>query len=259
VSVERARVEEVSFVSVEHWERRTEWPLAGVAIVFLVAFAWPILDPTLPTSTRDTAEAVQLASWGVFAVDYAARLALSRDRRAYVRANLLDLAIIVLPLLRPLRLLRLVTILKFLNRGASRGLHGRVAVYVVTATVMVVLVGGLAMLDVERGQPDANIETPGDAFWWAVTTITTVGYGDRYPVTVAGRTVAVALMICGIALIGVVTASLATWLIERIRDEGDETRDDLAEVLGELRTLRAEVAALRDDTPADCREYIDRR
>lgn len=101
--------------------------------------------------------------------------------------------VIALPLLRPLRLLRLITILNVLNRGVSAGLRGRVAVYVGGATLLVVFVGGLAMLDTERGQSGANIQSPGDAWWWAISTVTTVGYGDRYPVTTSGRVVAVAL------------------------------------------------------------------
>lgn len=172
---------------------------------------------------------------------------LPKRRGRFLRSHLVDLVVIALPLLRPLRLLRLITILNVLNRGVSTGLRGRVAIYVMGATVLTVLVGGLAMLDAERGRVGANIQSPGDAWWWAISTVTTVGYGDRYPVTSSGRVVAVALMVCGIALIGVVTASLASWLIERIRDEQTETRDDVSELLVEVRLLRAEVAMQRGE------------
>ncbi|MGW5239828.1 ion channel [Monashia sp. NPDC004114] len=84
----------------------------------------------------------------------------------------------------------------------------------------------------------------------AITTITTVGYGDRYPTTLTGRFVAVAMTICGIALVGIVTASLASWLIERLSAEDRKTRSELAEVLDEIRTLKAELAARdRNDDP----------
>jgi voltage-gated potassium channel len=75
------------------------------------------------------------------------------------------------------------------------------------------------MLDHERGQPGANIETFGDALWWPMTTMTTVGYGDRYPVTTTGRFIGAAVMIAGIALLGTVTATIATLLIDRVREE----------------------------------------
>lgn len=230
-------------MTIKTWERRTEWPLAVVAFAFLIAFAWPILDQGLSPTGQTVCDAIQIGAWVTFVIDYAARLVLSEDRGQFFRSHLVDLAVIALPLLRPLRLLRLITILSVLNRGVSSGLRGRVAVYVVGATVLVVLVGGLAMLDAERGQDGANIQTPGDAWWWAISTVTTVGYGDRYPVTASGRFVAVTLMVCGIALIGVVTASLASWLIERIRDEQTETRDDMADLLAEVRQLRTDVAA----------------
>jgi voltage-gated potassium channel len=109
-----------------------------------------------------------------------------------------------------------------------------------------VFVGALAVLDAEQSVPDAKILTFGDALWWAVTTITTVGYGDLYPVTAVGRAVAVALMLSGIAVLGVVTASIATWLVQRVSDT-TETAVENAEqpVLAEITELAAEVAALR--------------
>ncbi len=79
-----------------------------------------------------------------------------------------------------------------------------------------VFVTALAMLDAERGADDANITNFCDAMWWGSTTITTVGCGDRFPVTGEGRLVAVALMLTGIALLGVITAALASWFVERI-------------------------------------------
>jgi len=114
------------------------------------------------------------------------------------------------------------------------------------SAALLVFVGALAVLDAEQSVPDAKILTFGDALWWAVTTITTVGYGDLYPVTAVGRAVAVALMLSGIAVLGVVTASIATWLVQRVSDT-TETAVENAEqpVLAEITELAAEVAALR--------------
>jgi voltage-gated potassium channel len=145
--------------------------------------------------------------------------------------------------LRPLRLLRLVVLLRILNRRATDSLRGKVAIYVAGATVIVLFCAALAVLDAERRSAHANITTFGDALWWATTTVTTVGYGDRYPVTAEGRFVAVGLMLAGIALIGVVTASFATWLIDRVRDV---ERDVEASVAADVAALRTEIAALRE-------------
>jgi voltage-gated potassium channel len=236
------------------WITRSEWFLAGVAVLFLVAYAWPILDPHLARGWRRTCAAVQFAAWIVFLVDYVARLWSAHNRRRYFSRHLLDLVIVALPALRPLRLLRLVVLFRVLNRKAAASLRGRVPLYVSISALTLVLCGALAVLDAERGASGANIESFGNALWWAVVTVTTVGYGDHFPVTLQGRFVAAGLMIGGVALIGVVTASFAAWFIDRVRDEEEEqqaaTRRDLDEIISRLDVLTREVQALRAEQPA---------
>src|SRR5215207_9795134 len=103
-----------------------------------------------------------------------------------------------------------------LNRHAASGLRGKVAIYVVGGSSLLAFCAALAVLDAERRNPGANITDFGEAMWWAVTTMTTVGYGDRFPTTGPGRLVATALMVAGIALLGTVTATLASWLVEQV-------------------------------------------
>ena len=81
---------------------------------------------------------------------------------------------------------------------------------------MAVGLGAVAALDAEQDAPGANITSIGDALWWAATTVTTVGYGDRYPVNTTGRVIAVTLMIVGIALVGAITASIAAWFVSSL-------------------------------------------
>lgn len=225
------------------WERHLEWPLMGAALVFLVGYAWPILEPQISHTWLMVCVVTSWAAWGLFATDYAVRLLLSVDRKGFVRSNLLDLAVVVLPLLRPLRILRLVTLLTVLNRNAGSSFRGRVAVYMAGASTAVIFVASLAILQAERGRHGATIQTFGDALWWSVTTVTTVGYGDEYPVTVEGRLIAVALMLSGIALIGVITATFASWLIQRVEEVEEAsqtaTRQDIQVLAAELAELRA--------------------
>lgn len=230
--------------AVAAWERRSQWPLALLALLFLGAWAWPILDPVTTRPWARWFDGVQWAVWVAFVGDYLARLWLADSRMAFARRNLFDLVVILVPLLRPLRLLRLVTLLHILNRSATASLRGRVVAYVVGGSALLAFVGGTAILDVERGAEGANIVSAGDAFWWACTTMTTVGYGDRFPVTSTGRLVAVGLMLGGTALLGSVTATLASWMTERVA-EGEQGRDDA--MLAELRELRSAVARLERD------------
>ncbi|QCB94959.1 potassium channel family protein [Cellulomonas shaoxiangyii] len=250
---------------VERWEHRAETPLIAVSLVFLVAYGGPIAWPSLPAGVDRLCGWVVTATWVVLGLDYATRLVLADDRPRFVRAHLLDLALLLLPVLRPLRLLRLAALLSVLHRVGARSLRGRVVLYVGAGTVLLVLTGALAVTDAERGAPDATITHLGDGLWWALTTMTTVGYGDRYPVTTTGRFVAAALMIGGVALVGVVTATIASWLVDRVAAENEQeqvaTRTQVTELAEEVRALRAELsqrAARADgDVPAP-REPVGR-
>lgn len=222
----------------QRWTNRTELPLLILAIAFLGAYAWPILQPDLPTFWEHVCLSVQLLGWAAFAADYTVRLLLSPSRRQFVQHNLLDLAVIVLPMLRPLRTLRLLVLLKIFNRSATSNLRGRAATYITGGVLLLTFVAALAVLDAERDSAEANIRTFGDALWWAATTVATVGYGDHYPVTAEGRLVAVGLMVCGIALLGTVTATLASWFNERIRAEEAATNT----LIQQVQQLREDVA-----------------
>ena len=227
----------------QRWERLSEWPLTGAALVFLVAYAWPILNPALDGETAGTLRLVTWTAWGLFVVDYVVRLALATDRGRFFIHNIFDLLVVALPLLRPLRLLRLLTLLHVLNRHVAGSLRGKVVTYVVGATALVLFIASLAILEAERGKPGANIDTFGDALWWSASTVTTVGYGDQFPVTPTGRLVAVTLMLCGIALIGVVTATFASWLLDKVKEVEESaqaaTRRDIQELTREFAELRA--------------------
>jgi voltage-gated potassium channel len=234
------------------YEIRAEWPLTAAAVIFLIAYAWPILDPDLPAPWPRVFLVATWATWALFALDYVVRLALSGQRGAFVRQNVFDLVVVAVPILRPLRLLRLVTLLSVLNRHAGAHLRGKVVTYAVGGTTLLVLVGALAGLDAERRSAEANITTYGDAVWWALATITTVGYGDHFPVTATGRAVSTSLMLAGIALLGTITASLASWLVERVtvtEAEQAATRRDVevltAAVMGGCPEFRGTSVAAR--------------
>lgn len=231
----------------ERWEKHTQTPLLALAVAFGVAYAVPIVAPDAERWVHDLCLAVEWVVWGAFAVDYVVRLALAPARWAFVRTHPLDLLAVLLPLVQPLRLLRLVSTLLLVGRRSRMAPQITLTTYVGGAVVGLMMFGSLAVLHVERSAPGGNIKTLGDAVWWSFTTMTTVGYGDHAPTTGLGRVLAVGLMLSGIALLGVVTANIAAWFISRFeRDDAAERRQtELLEALAcEVRELRAEVARL---------------
>jgi voltage-gated potassium channel len=226
----------------ERWQRLTEWPLIAASVLFLLAYAWEVIAD-LHGPALAACETLIAVTWSVFVLDYIVNLILAPQRGRWFWTHLFDLAIVVLPMLRPLRVLRLVTILAILQRTAGNAIRGRLLLYVGCAAALLVFVASLAVLDVERPAPGAHITTFGDALWWAFETVTTVGYGDFTPITMEGRFIAVGLMIGGVSLIGLITATLASWIVERVA-ERDESKD--AATVAHIQALEAKIEALTD-------------
>lgn len=223
-----------------------EWPLVIAALLFLVAYSVQVIA-NLSDSQSSAVDAVIGITWIVFVADYAVMLFLAPERGRWFVRNLHELVILALPVLRPLRLLRLVTLLRVLHRTAGNALRGRIVVFVVGAAVLLTYCGALAVLDAEENAPGSNITAFWDALWWALTTITTVGYGDHYPVTATGRIVAAALMLSGIAVLGVVTAAVASWLVEHVSAETASAIEAEEEPLRqEIRELTAQLVVLSE-------------
>ena len=105
--------------------------------------------------------------------------------------------------------------------------------------MLTVIMAGAFVTVAERNATDATIQDLPDGLWWAVTTVTTVGYGDTYPKTAIGRGVGVALMLLGISLFSVVTATVAAFFVEEREDE----------LLAEIRSLRRELRDREEDLP----------
>jgi voltage-gated potassium channel len=211
---------------VERYERRSEIPMLMLAIAFLVAYVWPVLDQNMDPGLRSGVTVLSWSVWAAFVMDFGVRIALAENKRGYLLTHWYDVALVLLPVLRPLRLLRLLTLVRVLNRTAQSTLIGRVTTYILGVTLTATFLGAVAVLDVEQDAPGALITTFGDAMWWASTTVTTVGYGDLYPVTTQGRVIAVGLMLIGIAMVGAVTASFAAWMVARVAQ--DNSSNDTA-------------------------------
>jgi voltage-gated potassium channel len=196
--------------------------------------------------------------WAAFVAEYLAKLALAPDRWHFFRTSLLDLAVIAIPFLRPLRLVRTVRLLRLARlgwlgswavnavRGLARVLRHRGFHYALLSVAVLVFVGAAAELAFESHAPGASIHSYGDALWWAMVTITTVGYGDKVPVTAAGRGVAVVFMVTGVAMFGLLTATISSYFAEAGKDGLGARIDGLRTQLDNVEELLAALVAERE-------------
>lgn len=217
----------------------TDGPLTVLAFLLVPILVIP-LALRLPAGVMGALNAVDVVIWALFVVEFGAKLYLARHRWVFIRTHVPDLILVVIPFLRPLRATRILRGIRAVSGAGkaldhlSRLLRHRGLNYVLLLVVVLVFLAAGFELSVERHALRSNIHTFPDALWWAVTTITTVGYGDRFPVTAAGRGIAVVLMVGGIALFGIVTATLASYFTEARNTEADGRLDEIAERLSRL-------------------------
>lgn len=230
----------------DRFTRMTDVPLMVLSLLWLPVLVVPMVA-TLSPDLAETFDAIDYFVWAVFVVEYLAKLYLVPTRLKFIRTHVVDLAVIAMPMLRPLRAARLLRFLRVaragllvtnaLNRGRAvlthRGLH-----YVLLTALAVVFVGAAIVLVFERKASGGNIHSYGDALWWALVTMTTIGYGDHFPVSTGGRGVAVVLMLVGISLVGVVTATIASYFIE---DKSERDKTALIERLDRLEAMVTQI------------------
>jgi voltage-gated potassium channel len=188
--------------------------LTFLAVAFLIAFSYPAFVDPVPSSTQTLLNIVQWVSWIAFAIDLIYGLSNAKDKRKYLKKHPLEIAAVLLPFLRPLRLMRVISFGGLAIQKVAIGRQFAITIKVLLASIFVAYISAIQITIAERTVDGSNIKNFGDGLWWAITTVTTVGYGDRYPTTTEGRFIAIALMIMGISLMGVITASVAAWFVK---------------------------------------------
>jgi len=218
-------------------ERALDVPMLILAVVFLCIV---LATEVFVLAARATAvlEGILWLIWGIFAVELVVKTYLAPDRRRYLVTHWIDVVTVALPFLRPLRLLRIVVVVGRSWEQARRVLRRRTFSLIGMVSVITVVLAGTLMYAFERGA-GGPIDTVADALWWALSTITTVGYGDVYPVTTAGRGVAVFLMLTGISLFGLLTARVAAFLVEE--EERDTQQPKLDDIVARLERIERQV------------------
>ena len=199
-----------------------DWTLTALAISFLFAYSYPAFVINVSSSTQSILDGIQWVSWVAFAADLFFGIYKATNKAQYLKRHPLEILAVILPFLRPLRLLRFISfgtlVLEKVNLGKSIAISFKV---IITALFLTYL-AGIEITIAERGEPGATIQSVGDGFWWAITTLTTVGYGDIYPTTTEGRFIAVGLMVSGICVLGVISATVAAWFVKMTQDDSGQ-------------------------------------
>jgi voltage-gated potassium channel len=228
-------------------------PVVLVATLFLIPVF--ILEFDASGGWKQAALVANWLIWGVFAAELAAILIVAKRKTAALRAHWLDMAVVIFAiplfsqLLASLRFARFARLLRFLRATtivaraiqAQRRLTSAQTLRAVALfTAFAVVIAGIAEAEVDSGA-DSGVNGYWDGIWWAVETVTTVGYGDEHPASVAGRIVAILLMIVGIGFLSVLTASIASHFVQ-----SDTSSDG---VLDALQRIEKDIAELKAASP----------
>jgi voltage-gated potassium channel len=217
----------------------------GLGIYVLIALAAQTLL-SLGESTSAVLDHIDNLVCLIFFADFFINLYLAPSKLQYLKWGWIDL-VSSIPMIDALRAGRIARIVRILR--AFRGIRSArfVAEYLVRyradgaffgvalLSILLVLFSSIAILQVENA-PESNIHSPQDALWWAYATITTVGYGDKYPVTPEGRLIAAVLMTAGVGLFGSFTGLIASWVLKPSRKDTEQD--------SELAQLREQIAAI---------------
>jgi len=195
------------------------WTLTVLAIAFLFAYSYPAFVSDISTSSQSILDGIQWVSWIAFASDLLFGISKSSDKVKFLKTHPLEILAVVLPFLRPLRLLRFISFGTLVFEKVNLGKSIAITFKVIVTALFLTYLAGIEITMAERGKPGATINSIGDGFWWAITTLTTVGYGDIYPTTTHGRFIAVGLMVSGICVLGFISATVAAWFVKMTQDD----------------------------------------
>lgn len=233
-------------------DRLTDVPMIILSVIFLGVLTIPYAL-TLSPAVEDAFEIASALIWAAFAVELAVKVYLTERRVQYMLRHWLDVIIVFFPFLRPLRILRAFAVFGRAWGGIRKLLEQQTAGVIALASVTAVTLCALLVFAAES-RSDGPIKSLDDALWWGVVTITTVGYGDMYPVTNMGRIVGSFLMVTGVGLFSLTAARVAAYFVG---DDDSPDTNKLDQILARLdeietqnRELHARLALLAPSTPS---------
>ena len=194
-------------------------PTLILSLVYTASFVYPIYWFPVGSGIKLTCEIIYCLTWAIFAIDYLVQIKLAPDNKKYFKTHFFELILVVVPFFRPLRALRALVFTTQASIRSRKSLIRSIPLVMTGAAIVMIIIMGAAILEIERAAPGSNIHTPMDALWWGLVTVTTIGYGDKFPVTTEGRLVAGVLIIFGVAMISAITASFAAWILNHEIEE----------------------------------------
>ena len=227
----------------ERFESMTELPLLLLSFAMVPVLIGPLLwEDSFSEAEKTLFRTLDIFIWALFAADFALKFVITTEKLAFLRRNWLDALVVLVPFIRPLRIIRII----LFGARAVRATRRRMVNvdFLLVYAIGIVVIAATIVAGVERGHD--SIDSFTDALWWSVVTATTVGYGDMTPVTPVGRGMAVLLMLVGIGLFGGITANFASTIF-RTDDNVEANTENL---LDEVQKLREEVGALRSGIDA---------
>ena len=230
----------------DSWDKYSLWPLVSLGFIFIFAYAVPIIWPDANPDLLSACDTTLTVIWVVFISDYVGRLLLSRDRLEFVKSNVIDLLAILLPALRPLRALRIVSILTIATRRLGNSVRHRVSLYVTTLAIFTWFMAGLAMTDAERDVDGANITNAVDGWFWSFTGLVAGGNGPLYPVSDQGKMFEVVVFLAAFALVGTLSAIIVSWFIDASSAGGKKTKTEVELLRDDVARLSKQIQVLID-------------
>ena len=217
-------------------EKITKIPMLILALSMIPVLLIPMIFEISP-SIASLLLIADIIIWVAFALEYVVKFSLAPDRINYFRNNIPDLLIVILPFLRPLRIFRAGRLLNLLrltrlsaffmesSQSLKSLLQRHQLQYVLLITVILIFIAAGMVVEFEKTHPERMITSISEGLWWSVTTITTVGYGDSYPMTIGGKIVASFLMLVGIVFFGLLTANIAAFFIHEEQVQSPEIQE----------------------------------
>jgi voltage-gated potassium channel len=193
------------------WEKASNIPLAVLGIAYLAVYSLQVIYRE-NIALVSQLELVSITIFLIFTSDVVFRFVASTSPVNFTKQNWLEILAITLPFLRMLRVFRAVIAIRGI-KGFFQNRINATGAYILLLVPLTWFTGAIAVLDAESSNPNALITNLREALWWSLSTITTVGYGDRYPTTLEGELVAAVLMITGIALFSAGAGMFASWIL----------------------------------------------